>query len=1597
MKSIIIASLVALAIAASSAYDQTFSPKSEYVYKFDGLLLSGLPTTSSDASQTRISCRARLQAVDDRYVHLQLTDATYSASHFPQSEQLPKMESLEQRELADELKELLQLPVRAQIRNGLISDVQFSNEDAEWSKNIKRSILNLFSLRKSAPVNEMNEQEKENQLQKDDQFYTVHEKTMEGDCEVAYTIVKEQERTIYTKSVNFDKCITRPETAYGLRLGSECKQCEKEGQFVKPQTVYTYTFKNEQLEQAEVHSVYTLNVNGLEVVKSETRSKVVLVEENKINKEIKKVNGPKEEIVYSMANEQLIEQFYQQGDKVEVNPFEVVPTEQKIEQLQEIFRQIQEHEQNTPETVHLIARAVRLFRMCTIEELKKVHTTINVKAEKKAQLIIDTTLAVAGTKNTIQHLIHHFNKKTISPLRAAELLKSIQETLYPSEHIADLLIELAQSPLAQKNEPLRQSAWLAAGAVVRGFAVKTQDLPLTRPATRQLKEKYVRVFMQHFRNSESAYEKVLAIKTLGNAGLDLSVNELVQLIQDPRQPLAVRTEAVDALRLLKDVMPRKIQKVLLPVYKNRQNQPGLRMAALWQMMNTLPEEPVLAHIVAQMEKESNQHVAAFTYQVIRQFAKSTNPCYQPLAVRCSKVLLFTRYQPQEQILSTYAQLPLFHSEMLSGVQFDFATIFEKNAYLPKEVMLSLESVLGGNWNKYFAQIAFSQQNFDQVIVKALEKLSFYGKQSDELRSRRVQSGIKMLQEIVRKMNIRPRVQNSEYHTVHAVFSLRYKEMDTIVLPIDMQTIDTLVEKYVKNGEFDIKTILSFLNVDSKFELHRALYFYEAVRRIPTTIGVPLTISGKVPTILSVNGKVSFELEKLGARVILDVTPSVASTHITEMRFWSPMFEQGVKSLQSARIHTPLKIESTVELKKNTVEISHKLTVPENKKTTVSVHTRPVAFISIPSQQETEYVEAEEKTISHPRLQLTSEEIDRQFEVLGLKINAQGNMISQWSLPTVLMTEQEFEYTLENRNRPAEFVARLSIGNLEKTDLSEIKFDKTFEKEFDLENNESEKRREHFHKMIRQIQSEQGVKNLVSFKLEAPQQFFFNTELRTVCDKSVRMCKIEIDCRRSPVAEENKEWTLHSELLAARPQMPSSLRQLREQPHREVQLALNAKWGSSKKNEFTLNAQLEQSKEQKKYVRNMEREFNGIPEYELLIKAARLNQINAVTEYKFTPETENTFSRFFDLIKAYNFWTVSEQRAENEERRCVFQLTVEPMSRQYVNMTVQTPEQQVELKNMRIPRVFLPSIANRSIRQQIWEKTGASCKVDQSEVSTFDNLIYRAPLTTCFSLIAKDCSEQPTFAVLAKRINKQDEELLVQIVRREEEILVQKTDDEFLVKVDGKRIQTSELEQYEIESLGDNLIVIRLPQGEVRFDGYTVKTNLQSVASQNQLCGLCGNNDGERDNEFSTADNVQTENVEEFHRSYLLKNEECELENGRLSEKKNYRNKWNREEQGSQEEQNYEQDESTENQIVKKTLLKEFSHRVCFSLEPVTECGRGFESEETSSKKIRFTCMPRHSKNARRFLKESRDQVLDLADFPVSFVEAVNMPTACVAF
>ncbi len=131
---------------------------------------------------------------------------------------------------------------------------------------------------------------------------------------------------------------------------------------------------------------------------------------------------------------------------------------------------------------------------------------------------------------------------------------------------------------------------------------------------------------EFFEKAETRYEKVLALKALANAGLDVSIFKLEDLIKDFNEDKLVRAEAIDALRQLRSQMPRKIQKILMPIFTSRHELPTLRMLAFAKIMETQPERALLDQISQSIYRERSTHVHAFVYSLMRTFANSTIPC-----------------------------------------------------------------------------------------------------------------------------------------------------------------------------------------------------------------------------------------------------------------------------------------------------------------------------------------------------------------------------------------------------------------------------------------------------------------------------------------------------------------------------------------------------------------------------------------------------------------------------------------------------------------------------------------------------------------------------------------------------------------------------------------------------------------------------------------------------------------------------------------------------------------------------------------------------------------------------------------------------------
>jgi len=273
-----------------------------------------------------------------------------------------------------------------------------------------------------------------------------------------------------------------------------------------------------------------------------------------------------------------------------------------------------------------------------------------------------------------------------------------------------------------------------------------------------------------------------------------------------------------------------------------------------------------------------------------------------------------------------------------------------------------------------------------------------------------------------------------------------------------------------------------------------------------------------------------------------------------------------------------------------------------------------------------------------------------------------------------------------------------------------------------------------------------------------------------------------------------------------------------------------------------------------------------------------------------------------------------------------------------------------------------------------------------------------------------------------------------------------------VKVNGKEIdiqQTQTLRAHGVEQQG-MYVKVEIPEVgvQVYFDGFAATIKMSKMY-RNAQCGLCGHYDGEETDEFRTADNELTEDVEKFHRSFFHQDEECQINEQIVDDDKQYEYQpfvWENEEEQYRREQQYrrrfdsnEERESKEFRNSKEirdskevrdskeeredsneeersdfyknkfeqriqrprlvTKVIEQAHELCFSMKPVPQCpSNTYATKFDEEKKVSFACLPRSDSEAHSLYRlASTNKIVQTEQLKASFVETVLIPQECRQF
>lgn len=1723
-------------------------------------MIGASPAEIQQAAATRLRADAHLSFTNERHAKLQLQHVRIGElnSELPKSQRVQPLEHFERRELPQELKQILEMPLSASYVDNVVDRINFHEDDSTWSKNIKRAVLNMIQLNlKRNDVQGLKMQSSMPEQDKEVPVFSIPEITLEGECEVVYTIQKpqrygaeEDEQTHFnvTKTINFNKCQRTADLSYGYQANpaeqlrclnclrqqksqqqdalqmeqSRFGHCQSECQPNKineDKDVERSTFgRFELVGKQEKYAIKRTSMISQYIVKAQnpasqnTLIQVVALSELTFKEQLEnaqkvpsfKQSSTDETLMYSAEWDVSERKFYMYGDeKFEKNsPFQKVPKkEQKAAHaIRNILKQWQDKEQGyeLDSALHF-NRLVEVIRQSSVNEIKQIEQAMRQIAqgqdqqqpehsEQQAMTIFQDGLAAAATRNSLYVLAERIMKQEISAPKAVQLLKSFTTNQHsPSERQADILERIAKHEVSHRSPALKQTAWLSFGQAVGAIC---QDKPaegqkemfrVEEVCSRGKKEEYKKTLMQEWKKAESTYEQILVLKTIGNAALDNTIDELQKIIKDKQQPTLVRIEAIDALRRLRTSMPHKIRQILLPMFQNQREQPEIRMASFSMIMYTHPEKSILDQLTFTTINDRSQNVKSFVLTTMDALSKSPSSAESEIASHMKAALKMVKLEPEELRSSRKYRIPVYVSEQENteeqNIFVALASIVSPSNMLPIHLSTSLRSAFNGEATEENLKLSFTQKNLEQWYERIAEFAEQYGKSSDNENESMERQSAKDLRSIYSSLGIKSRRSGSYYlsgeesgedqegnkqgrkvgdNQPFGMICIRTNDVDTTIVPISEQQLPEIVRKMIKGEKPSIMSHFDELSqklaAGKHFRQHLALIMGEKRTKIPTTSGLPLAFLRQTSAVASVQGelKIRFESENLeasrGLTAELKLRTSGIATHMHKAEVWSPVVITGVETVRTVEINAPVELKLRGDREK--VELKVRLPQEGKKIRFLAVHTLPVTFTRQFDMQTLSQREPRVKSVHNWALEHTQRE-RQQSQQEGNAIQVEGHYHHVTSPKQVLQAMYTTEnnvhfYYVPNERTPKELTLRVMGSAFQKhsqhtrPELDSFYsgsngFKPIYSEEFEgMDLEQDEQRQSSLSTYSKQYKSEDAYRHQIRLEAEAhcgPKTHKISAELKGACDARLSHCKLFVDAERTPLHAESGPWTLKAKIQTVAPEISRENDELSNKQSRML-VQLDSEWGAEHRNKMNIRVQGEPTR--KTYWKSGSQD-----------KWARfLNKFDLVAEYKLQSNQKHLVNRLFELMKAQLFWQLSvEDRRSNEEGIVRATMVIDPITRRHANISIQTPQERLRAQSIELPTRISPYSLTRQqsnvrsvghLIQSVTNYGGAECKANEQRVKTFDGVSYRAPMTDCWSVLAKDCSrEEPRFVVLMK---KSEEEKKVKIMTQQNVIeLISKSSNsqqQPTIKINGKVVKDEqELSEQGIETTY-NQVYVRVSGVSVQFDGEEANVKVSGMY-KNLQCGLCGHFNDESDDTFRMGNGQRSSSLKQFHQSYTLKNQECDEkklnkfyqdqdsqefsihQRSNNQRRRQQKNSWfDSDESQTQSEENYDDDEQNQEmksgeqkgnrnqpKPIKRTKVIEYQQKICFSQEPVKRCPKGSSpsEDETTQVKVKFFCLERSSTEARRMLRKIREgQPIQSENRQQSFVEEVEVPTKCQA-
>jgi len=1306
---------------------------------------------------------------------------------------------------------------------------------------------------------------------------------------------------------------------------------------------------------------------------------------------------------------------------------------------------------------------------------------------QKAKEILDDCLAAAGTRNALFVLAKRIKSGKITKTKAILSMKSIMGAMHsPSDKQVGILLDLCKQ-FNDGEEPqtqaLKQSCWLTVGALIGKLCEPKSNytrvqlgLKNEKMCSSNKRKLYTEELVKLFDKSTTTYEKVLAIKTIGNAGLDLTVKHLEKIINNygqsqqensraepqQQQSALIRREAIDALRRLKRQMPDRLERVFLPVFQNTNEDESVRAAAFWQLIqinSVRVQKPILDQIAYTLanEKDDSKQLQSFVYTTLKAMAESKETTQQEIAQHLQT--LMKSLESKHLKSSRYYSVPVYapHQSSNPNFFFNFATFFSNGNLLPTTMSASIGAqstsadattsnghFSSGNLRVYFAQKDLEQwyERFMQQYMANNEKSSLYENP--------------LMEQISSKLSITKR-RGTRDGSAYALMCVRVGDIDHFALMVNENGLPMTI-KQLLNGERPSSTTFGTFKDSNtlRHTMNVAMALGDKSAKLPTSIGIQLKITHTTPLLASIRAK--WNRKSATSKERFSLQPAIGIAHIHSSEMFLPIVTSGVERIQSTEMNLPIDVEFSMAKSEQESVVKMGFRLPRESKTyLLGGHTFPATFTKNWNRKTHSNEEAIVKTLYHESLVHLQKDYDHSISPFGMKLSVEGT----WYIPHIdhqhsyaemiksfLISENHVHFYLEPEQKQSpssddvadiEFqISGKAFKTKSQTDLANSlkELAKFYDDWQDMEISQSESGqnlRDKLNAQLARIEKRNRVfQHWLTFKVKANgnparknQRQSAQLRVQADCEDTLSYCLLSSEIQRSPMtSNETSNWSLKAKSHLILPEQVASVEQIESGGNQRKFLKLvsqtDLEWGPQNQNHEKISVKVhgENWKTNEWVQKELYESHEDIEEEQK--KAAFLNKYNVKVVYE-RETAEKWMHMGYNAFKTNNYWNLKveggeEKNIQPKQNQVEIQMIIDPITQQHVNVSARSPfdPTKTEFESIHLTRKTHPFALVREDDNNDWEHRPGSwselvksvgllgraeCQADGRQIKTFDEVVFKAPLSKCYSVLAKDCSispstGHPSFVVLIKKANdqgnddQQAKKLKVVTPRETIEVEQVSSSSALSVHINGQMVPyNSEALVKEYDSFSSvrftnskkSEVEIHTKDVTVRFDGRRAWVRLSALHRHTQ-CGLCGHFDGNPNDEFRSGNNQLDEEgsqLKEFHRSYSIQMDEDCTEQERksfyegqsnsdfkrfrteriMSIKKARQQSDEREEEPPQKGRKREQkrdsssssssssegdDDLSDRKIkpIKMTAIKEMSQKVCFSKKPVKQCPEG---------------------------------------------------------